>query len=277
MNPVINFYQIDITNPELLKGKIIKTYCEEYDIDEQGNTSYGDSPYSSIIINYYFFDQNAALTDKYSIIKNSNNYTLYKNKYHYTQEENNYIETTYDYEEEKTEIKNYKILENKDKLVLEYKNPDPFYNLTETITVKGNVITVSEQKHNRDPYIKEYTFENEKVTSKDFSGTTLYRTMIYNHGLIVDNIQEGYKFIYQLAGVTEFNKDFSEGIKKTKILEDGKVVEEKITGIVTRKYSEEGFLLESNIKPYNKKAGSYTFFSEEILNTPDDFFTKTFK
>lgn len=59
-NPIVK--GIYIENLNLVKGKIIRHYNEEYYLHSDGSISYGDSEEKDVYIWYYFYDDNGRLT-----------------------------------------------------------------------------------------------------------------------------------------------------------------------------------------------------------------------
>lgn len=63
-NPFIEFIynnpflerELYFSNPELLRGKILKTSSEDYDISSDGVKSYGDVYGSVKLLSYFFFN-----------------------------------------------------------------------------------------------------------------------------------------------------------------------------------------------------------------------------
>ena len=74
-NPFIEFIynnpflerELYFSNPELLRGKILKTSSEDYDISSDGVKSYGDVYGSVKLLSYFFFNNDNILEKEYFI------------------------------------------------------------------------------------------------------------------------------------------------------------------------------------------------------------------
>lgn len=270
-NPFLEGIEVYLDDSDALRGKIFKTISEEYDLTANGQKFYGDSDSTHKKINYYFFDIDNKLIKKYFfVIQNERVFLHNEYTYVYGNEECSVLEK--DYEQNTQEVIKFKKINNDNNQL--YKQIYPESGITKDVQLSQNIKKEILTIFSSDPYILEYELDKENCKLSMVYGEELQRTVFYQKGKEIRNIQESYMDTGKLVEVIEFDENYINGIKKTQVFRNGKLTEEKNTGRVTRKYNAEGFVEYEQIVPFEGKIGTYIIYTAEILNNEDQFLTE---
>ena len=279
-NPMINnFY---ITDLDSIKGKIIKTCTENYELYDDGKIFSGDNEDKAVYYSYCFFNDDGELFTIYEL----NGYSkridvLLKKIFQYS--ENKYVQTLertrlYNNTKEK-ESTTYEIKKEKSKLYVTE------LNLTNKTTTRQKIYEEQENKlvvvdnsvrkgvvdtSNR----IEYVYENDKVTSNEYRKSELYRTREKLKNINVLTIERRPEFM-DIWTLKEFNGNIFEVFKKEKY--DGTILKENIQHLIITKYNPAGFIEYSYKGPeIEGSSGNYSIYRAEILDKPDELLLKYF-
>ena len=275
-NPFLDM-DVYVLNPNLLKGKYLKTVSEEYDINSAGRKVYGDGYGVNTGIWYYKFNDENILEKKCFLVKQEDR-IWYKKTWTYSETGNEYFVTYKNYRGSEVEVteEKYSITRNKDgwNVILESFNAET----ESSVTLKINDTTKLklEQKYDWDPYKTVYTFENPTCLVKYYNGDELQRTYLYHNGRMIMNVQEQYLETGKIIEQTEFDKQYITGIAKSQILMSSEVIEEKVKGKIERTYNPKGYLECEQRTPYEGSVGMYETYTVEILDAPDSLFEQYF-
>lgn len=279
-NPMINnFY---ITDLDSIKGKIIKTCTENYELYDDGKIFSGDNEDKAVYNSYYFFNDDGEVFAIYELNGYSKEFDiLLKKIFQYS--ENKYVQTLertrlYNNTKEK-ESTTYEIKKEKSKLYVTE------LNLTNKTTTRQKIYEEQENKlvvvdnsvrkgvvdtSNR----IEYVYENDKVTSNEYRKSELYRTREKLKNINVLTIERRPEFM-DIWTLKEFNGNIFEVFKKEKY--DGTILKENIQHLIITKYHPAGFIEYSYKGPeIEGSSGNYLIYRAEILDKPDDLLLKYF-
>ena len=289
-NPFIEFIynnpflerELYFSNPELLRGKILKTSTEDYDISSDGVKSYGDVYGSVKLLSYFFFNNDNILEKEYFISINEEDgipNTIKINSFQYDEDTvlvsyDEYSTTLYkNFYKSKQEKEEYTVEYDKEKDCKLYKYYDSNRELIKEIQVTKGKKTIKDSVFVSEPLIRIYTYEDNKCEEKLFYGEELLGILMYKNGVEICHTQETYKNTGKLVFKTDFNESFNEGISVTQTFMDGVLSKEQYTGKVSVEYNPAGFVEYKKIIPYEGEGakGSYSIYNAEILDSEDEF------
>ena len=283
-NPMTNnFY---ITDLDSIKGKIIKTYSEDYDIHKDGRITYGDGDGKMIGYFYYFFDSEGKEYASYSLTgydnKNLNTVdTTVENIYEY--KESIFISTTtmnrlYNNTKENKST-TYEIKKENNKLYVTELNLNNKYSTIQKIYERDGdkliIINYPIKKGVIDNYSRtEYVYENDKSISNEYRQGELYRTKENIQGRNVLTINRRPEFmdiwIYKPEGNiinSIYRKEDYNGV----------IIKEQTQKPTIVKYNSIGIVEESYYGPeIEGTPGTYRKTTTEILDKPDELLLKYF-
>ena len=266
--------ELYINNFDLIKGKVVKTTRESYDIDENGHKGFGDSDCPCVSYFYYQFNDEGLLESKYYLLKETTGKVLFKRKWQYSYSKGKYTVIMNDYKREEETKLAYKVSIKDDVMTLYCKNAKA--RQEETITVSKGSTIINEQRGDWDPTKREYIYSDDSCSTKFYVNDNLLRTMNFYRGKETTYVQEKYQETGKFVSIIDFNAEYTEGLSKSQVFVDGELSEESINSSITRKYSSAGFVEYESRKPYNQTVGSYSESRIEILDSLDDIINQEF-
>lgn len=255
-----------------VKGKVIKRTSESYTVNDNGNKIYGDSDIREYQTDYYVFDSNGHITDRYFISLAEDGYVFSKLHSQYYYSNDKYLIKTHDMKNNSESIEEYSISEENDQLIFsksmkknEYKIVFNHNNIQYQIYKNGIKSNETIYHLNNDfVVVEKYKFDNSnriKNNEETYSnGAVISKITYLNDGSIKS------KTVYEINDKENFVNYF--------VNENGKFIKKSVKKL-ERKYKS-NLLIDDNILPVTEK-GEYNIMHTEILSKYDSFYSKWFK
>lgn len=279
-NPMIN--NLYITDLDSIKGKIIKTYSEDYDIHKDGRITYGDGDGKMIGYFYYFFDPDGEEYASYSLTGYDNEiFTTDENIYEY--KESVFTSTTtmnrlYNNTKE-NESTTYEIKKENNKLYITELNLNNKYSTSQKVYERDGdklkIINYPIKKGVIDNNFRtEYLYENDKSISNEYRQGELYRTKENIQGRNILTINRRPEFMEIWTYIPDENIINSVYRKEDY---NGVIIKEQTQRPTIVKYNSIGIVEESYYGPeIEGTPGTYRKTVTEILDEPDELLLKYF-
>lgn len=279
-NPMNN--NLYITDLDSIKGKIIKTYTEDYDIHKDGRITYGDGDGKMIGYFYYFFDSDGEEYASYTLSGYDNEiFTTYENIYEY--KESVFTSTTtmnrlYNNTKE-NESTTYEIKKENNKLYITELNLNNKYSTTQKIYERdGDKLKITNYQIKKgvidNNFRTEYFYENDKSISNEYRQGELYRTKENIQGRNILTINRRPEFMEIWTYIPDENIINSVYRKEDY---NGVIIKEQTQRPTIVKYNSIGIVEESYYGPeIEGTPGTYRKTVTEILDEPDELLLKYF-
>ncbi len=279
-NPMIN--NLYITDLDSIKGKIIKTYSEDYDIHKDGRITYGDGDGKMIGYFYYFFDSDGEEYASYFLTGYDNEiFTTDENIYEY--KESIFTSTTtmnrlYNNTKE-NESTIYEIKKENNKLYITELNLNNKYSTTQKVYERdGDKLKITNYPIKKgvidNNFRTEYFYENDKSISNEYRQGELYRTKENIQGRNILTINRRPEFMEIWTYIPDKNIINSVYRKEDY---NGVIIKEQTQRPTIVKYNSIGIVEESYYGPeIEGTPGTYRKTVTEILDEPDELLLKYF-
>ena len=279
-NPMNN--NLYITDLDSIKGKIIKTYSEDYDIHKDGRITYGDGDGKMIGYFYYFFDSDGEVYAYYSLSGYDNEiFTTYENIYEY--KESVFTSTTtmnrlYNNTKE-NESTIYEIKKENNKLYITELNLNNKYSTTQKVYERdGDKLKITNYPIKKgvidNNFRTEYFYENDKSISNEYRQGELYRTKENIQGRNILTINRRPEFMEIWTYIPDENIINSVYRKEDY---NGVIIKEQTQRPTIVKYNSIGIVEEFYYGPeIEGTPGTYRKTKTEILDKPDELLLKYF-
>lgn len=283
-NPMNN--NLYITDLDSIKGKIIKTYTEDYDIHKDGRITYGDGDGKMIGYFYYFFDSDGEEYASYSLTGYDNENSI---------SVNTTVENIYEYKDsifiststmnrlynntKETEFTTYEIKKENNKLYVTELNLNNKYSTTQKVYERdGDKLKITNYPIKKgvidNNYRTEYIYENDKSISNEYRQGELYRTKenIQGRNILTINRRPEFMDIWTY----KLEKNIINSIYRKENYSGVIMKEQRQTPTIV-KYNSIGISEESYYGPeIEGTPGTYRKTKTEILDKPDELLLKYF-